>query len=380
MPLRNPDPEIIEDVVREEADDVNGLLNLPEVRQTIQQEYRERYQEKHGRVSSYSPKVTHEDIRSILDDLASDPQRDIRHVDDEVYFNSPFTGLENAGEREVLDRLTDIYHLYLVFSGERIRQEFNVPVSNSEFFLDRLEDQELVERLSHAQDVFTIGSKLEQITDEPSIEEQLRERATEGIIKNDKFEDIIDAPATEEVVSLFVNREYLVDMDGEYLVKSALDDYIQRLTRDTSPKLEAKFEDADHAMRATEYRSTVNRSVREASDLLSYAPDLEDEILEGVRDGVTERLGLESVTHDGGPELVVRREEFEENVEEVVGSVTQTVLSEDHTVAGDYFDAVDERLETVGIPGGAAVNEYYQETIRERCYDRISQEEWGDDR
>jgi hypothetical protein len=379
MALRNPDPEIVEDIVREEADDVNGLLNLPEARQAIQQKYRERYQEKHGRVSSYAPKASHEDIRSILQDFASDDQRDIQHVDDEVYFDSPFTSLNTSGEREVLDRLTDIYHLYVVFSGVRIRQEFDVPVNNSEFFLKRLEEQELVERLSHAQDVFTIGQKLAQITDEPSIEEQLRERATEGIIKNDKFEEIIDAPATEEVVSLFVNRDYLVDMDGEYLVESALNDYIDRLTREVLPGIETKFENADYAMRATEYRSAVNQSVREQSDLLSHAPNMEDDILEGVREGVRDDLDLESVTHDGRA-LLVQREEFEAEVESVVDSVSEEVLSQDHTRAGDYFDAADDRIETVGIPGGAAVNDYYRETIRDRCHDRINQEAFSDDR
>lgn len=380
MSIRGPDPEIIESLVRQEANDINGLLNLPEDRQQIQEKYHERHQEKYGRVSTgrikYTPEASRDDIRLILQNLAADDQRDIQHVENEVYYNSPFTNLDLSSENEVIERLTSIYNTYVVFTGERVRKELDVPKDHDGFFLSRLEKQGLIERLSHAQSVFTIGREFKQIADEPSVQEKLMSRATEGILKNHKFEQIIDAPATEEVVSLFVEKDYLIDMNGEYLVKKALDEYIESVKREVTPKVRNKFEKSDHVMQRAEYRSLVTKHIREQSELLSHAPDMKNDIVQEVREGVTEELNLEEVSYDDIP-IIIDQEKFKPKVESKVNSITENVRSEGYALANQMFDAAEEKVNKAGIEGGDVVNKYYRQRVRDQCIDRLEEEEFS---
>lgn len=374
MGLRKPDKEVVEDAIRQTANDLNGLLNLPAERDVIQQTYKDNAD---GFRSAST--VSHDEIRSILDEFAADDRKDIDHVRDEVYFINPFNDVQPDGNDAIQDTIQEIYRTHVVFNGETVREAFQVPIDNADFFFDALEQRDLVNRLSRSHDVFTIGRTLEQNTSEPSVEDRLTQEAANGIISNHRFEQIIDAPVIQEVLSLFVSKDYIVDLDGEYLVRGAVDDYIESLGEEIIDDIEAEFEASNNVLLESVFQNEIERRIKSSSKVLSHVsdPTLRQTILDGTEANVREKLDIASDTVDGEATVVVRQYHLEQEVSQQAEDIFETIRTRDYAEAARYYDDTAALIEDVSIDGAETVNTYYRQAVRDECHSLIRTELFG---
>lgn len=364
MALRNPDKEALEDAIRAAANDLNGYVNLPEKRKFIQNEYAET-----NTGSLQASEVTHDDIREALNSFVEDSQRDIEHIANEVYFVNPF-GATPGDDEEIIDRIEEKYRVHIVFSGETLRRAFELPVDHADYFIDSLVDRDLLQRLSRTHDVYTIGRQLEQNSDEPGIAERLAKEAANGIISNDKMENIVDSPVIPAVTSMFEKDGYILDLDGEYIVLNATDDFEKYLAREIEADVRGEFDGP--VMLESTFENEVRNHLTANSTRLSKIPDenTREEIIKGVEGGVRERIGLDSQETDESS-IVVITTELEDTVREEADSIYPRVAEENHATARVYYESAREEVNDISTDGGELVNEYLREAVLEEIWERI---------
>lgn len=369
MPVRSPDSEALENAVRAAADDLTGYVILSEKRNVIQTKYGE---QDTGLLSPSS--VSHDDIRSGLQEFSEDGQRDIEHIADEAYFVNPFTGGGDT-DQEIIDRIEEMYRDHIAFSGETLRRNFDLPIDYADHFIDSLEQRNLTERLSRTHDVYTIGSRLQKKSEEPGIEDRLESEAKHGIITNERFEEIIDAPAIPPVTKMFERDNYIVDLDGKYLVLSAIDDYERYLARQITDKIEQEF-DGPVMLESTFESEVENHALTHSSDLSALSASRQNDIIAGVESQIRERLDIESETVDG-TSIVVLSAALEDTVNEKAEEIYPRVVEENHAVAEAYYEHAEEEVGDISIEGGEMVNEYLRSAVLDEVWERIQAEEFN---
>lgn len=367
---RTPDKEALEDAVRAAANDLNGYVNLPEKRSFIQSEYAEK---RNSHINS--PEVSHEDIRTGLNDFAEDSQKDIQHVENEVYFVNPF-GASPDEDEEIIDRIEDTYRVHIVFSGETLRRTFDLPMDHADYFVDSLVDRDLLQRLSRTHDVYTIGSQLEKHSDEPGIDDRLANESTNGIITNDKMEKIVDSPVIPAVTSMFESDGYILDLDGEFLVMNAIEDFESHLANEVEQEVRDEF---DEPVRLESgFQSTVRNKAQDYSSRLSKIPNQETKsnIIKGVEENLRERLGIESRDTEESS-IVVIRDELEDTIQEKADTIYPRVADENHATARAYYESAESEVSSIATNGGQLINEYLRNAVRDEVWARIQTEEFN---
>lgn len=367
MALRDPDMEALEDAIRVASNDLNGYVNLPEKRSFIQSEYAEN---RTGRLSS--PEVSHDDIRQALNKFADDGQKDIQHVDGEVYFVNPFSATP-GGDKKIINRIEETYRVHIVFSGETLRRTFDLPMDHAEYFIDSLVDRDLLQRLSRTHNVYTIGSQLEQQSSEPGISERLAKESTNGIITNDKMETIVDSPVIPAVTTMFENDGYILDLDGEFLVLNALDDFQKHLATQIEPDVRSEFDGA--VLLESTFENAIENYLRHHSERLSKISktDTRSTIIDGVEETLREELGIESRTADGSS-IVVMTDELKDTVQEKADTIYPRISEQNHATAQAYYEAAEMEVESISTDSGTLVNEYLRKAVLDEVWARIQTE------
>jgi len=369
MSVRSPDTEALENAVRAAADSLTGYLILSEKRDVIQNRYAE-----HDTGLMSVSNVSHEGIRSSLEEFADDGHRDIEHIADEAYFVNPFTGGDDSSQ-EIIDRIEEMYRSHIAFSGETLRRNFDLPIDYADHFINSLEQRNLTERLSRTHDIYTIGSRLQQKSEEPGIRDRLEAEAKHGIITNERFEEIIDAPAIPPVTNMFERDNHIIDLDGKYLVPSAIDDYEQHLARQLTADVEREF-DGPVMLESTFENEVKNHATGGSTELSTLSASRRNEILDGVESNVREQLGIESESVDG-TSIVVLSSELEDTVREKAEEIYPRVAEEDHAVAETYYENAKEEVGNISTEGGEMVNEYLRSAVLEEVWTRIQEEKFG---
>lgn len=366
MPLRSPDKEALEDAIRAAANDLNGYVNLPEQRSFIQNEYAE---QDTGVLDASD--VSHGEIRTVLDEFDADERKDIEHIADEVYFVNPF-GATPSDDEEILDHIEDTYRVHIVFSGETLRRTFDLPVDHADYFIDSLVNRDLLQRLSRTHDVYTIGSKLQENSDEPGIEDRLAQEAVDGIISNDKFEKIVDGPVIPAVTSMFEKDGYILDLDGEYLVLNAQDDFERYLAREIKQDVKDEF-DGPVLLEST-FTNEVKNHITSHSSRIAKIPDehRRSQIIDGAENKVRERLGVVSQETDDSS-IVVLTTELEDTVREKADTIYPQIAELNHATAKAYYEAAEEEVQNISTDGGELVNEYLRDAVLEELWQRIQE-------
>lgn len=369
MTLRKPDKEALEDAVRAAADKLNGYVILSEKRGYIQNEYAE---QSTGVLNTSD--VSHDEIRSILDEFAADDRKDIEHVQDETYFVNPFSASPSDDE-EIIGRIEEAYRDHIAFSGETLRRRFDLPVDYADYFIDSLEQRELIERLSRTHDIHTIGDRLQEHSDEPGVEERLKSEAEDGIITNDKFEEIVDAPAIPPVTNLFERDGYITDLDGKYLVLDAIDEFKEYLTKEIVDDVEDEF-DGPVMLESTFSNEVETHLAAQSSELSSISRTRRQEIVDGVESRLRDRLGIESETVDGNS-IVVLTTELEDTVQEEADDIYSRVIKQEYAVAESYYEAIEEEVQSISTNGREIVNDYLRSAVLDEVWTRVQAEEFN---
>lgn len=361
---RSPDKEALEDAVRAAANDLNGYVNLPEKRSFIQSEYQEK---RSGRLNA--PDVSHDDIRDGLNGFAEDSQKDIEHVEKEVYFVNPFSASPGDNE-EIIDRIEDTYRVHIVFSGETLRRTFNLPMDHADYFIDSLVKRNMLQRLSRTHGVYTIGSQLEEHINQPGIDERLANESTNGIITNDKMETIVDSPVIPAVTSMFESDGYILDLDGEFLVMSTIDEFESYIASEIKQDVRDKFNGP--VMLESSFKSEVKSHIRHHSSRLSSisAQDTRSKIIDGVEECLRERLNIES-RETNGSSIVVLGDELEDAIQEGADGIYPGVRDENHATARAYYESAEEEVNSISTDGGELVNEYLRDAVLGEVWTRI---------
>lgn len=374
MPIRNVDKDVLEDVVRETADSTTGFLELPEDRNYIQREYEERVDS----IFSVSS-LTHDQIRSVLDEFDSDGQKEINHVTNEVYMVNPFSTVEEDGTNPVQETVLDMYRSNVVFDADTIRREFNIAPEYAEFFVEELRRKGILKRLSRSPEVYTISEDLEQAAGANSVEDRIKREAANGIITNDRFERLVSAPLIDEVTELFESEGYIIDLGGEYLVRDAVEDYAGSLTDSVEDDIEQEFIESDYLILESTYRKELKRRLRSVSDALPHISDssVRNDIIDHVDGELRDRFGLDTRETESGEAVVVMSNAISSEIDETSEEVFISVRQNDYAKAERYYEAADGQIEDVSVSGNETISQYFRDAVREQVRNKIRTELFG---
>ena len=362
MALLPVDRDVLADVCLDVALEHYGFLYVAEQKDTIIDEYAAA-DTRMLRAGSISPS----DLRDALPALT---ERSFRRLRDGVYYVDTFS---IGGESEqVTEALTRLFSQRIVVTGEKIREEFGLALDDIDFFIDKLAERTLVERIAAGgQDYYIIGEKLKEHAEDVGLATQLEFRATHGVVTHSDLEDVIDVSATRDVIQYLQREGYVVDLDGEYLVSDIVDEYAASLAREIDDAAEAELAESKHVLTAAEFDAVVEHQLRERFEVLSVAPEYAEEIIEETAGALVEDLSLDR------NRMVVDTDRFEEFVDGKARDILRRVETErDRPPAkrSGYMEEAEPMIEEVSVSPDESVNEYVRESISERCVEVIDTE------
>lgn len=364
MPIRPVDSEQLADICRAIALENYGFLYVDREKDKVQTRYE-------GAETSlvYASSISGGATKATLREQAGDDLSEFQQIRTGVYYCDPF----GSGDGEsITTQLTGLFDQRLVVTTETLRSRFGLAIDDVDFFASELEDRDLVRRITAGdRDYYTIGSRLKEHAGEAGVDSQLRRRARHGKITHEDLESAIDVAATTDVIRYLEREGFVVDLDGEYLVRTAMDDYGAHLASDVSDGVAEEFEEAGHVMPQSEYESVVRNAVDDRFDVLSRLGASEKAtILETVREQLRERLDLEVV--DG---MVREREAFDEFVDRTASQLVDDQLRERVPASVSAgVEQLEDDIAEVSTGTSASVDEHVREALRERCTTHLEAE------
>lgn len=359
MTLRPVDTDLLAEICRSIALEHSGFLYVDSVKDAIQSEY-----ENSEKSLLAAGSLSSSDIKDALQDIAaSDGSSDLEleRVRNGVYYYDPFG--QGSGEG-VTGQLTRLFRQQLVVTSERLRSWFDLAIDDVDYFAGELEQRKLVRRIATGErDYFTIGPRLQEQTGEAGVDQRLTEEATNGKISHDQLEKVINVAATADVIRYLEGQGFVTDLDGEYLVDSAIDEFGAHLAAEVGDAVEAEFESWSYVLPESEFEQVVQTEVEERTDALAHAGSSRAEILDATEAALESRLGLER-----DASMVVQREAFESlldrRAEEVRAEVSE---SGEHLAAeSDIIEAGVERVEELQPTTSGSANEYVRGELADR--------------
>jgi len=366
MTILPVDTDVLEDVCRNIAQNNYGFIYVPEQKNEIKSGYEGA---DIGLVKAKSLSLS--DIREALSKMSSDEFTSIEQLRDGVYYVDPF-GVQ--GNMKITQELTNLFGQRLVVTGETLRSRFSLAIDDMEFFTDELADRNYLRRITAGKrDYYTIGPKLKEHANDVGLDARLIREASNGKIAHSDLERVIDVDATTDVIRYLDREGYIVDLDGEYLVEKAIDEYGRYLAAEISDSVEAEFADATYILRTSEYEQIIENSIESQFDVLSDARSVRREILDAVEATLTEQLDLEIET-----ETVRVRNSFDRCIEEQARHILEETKRE-YNVFGspsEFLDRAEDRFEELQLTNDERVDQYIQQAVKEQYETFVNEEEF----
>lgn len=370
MSLLPVDTDALKDICRDVAMSNYGFLYVTDKKGAVQSAYESA---ETGTLNAGS--VSGTELKEALRDVANDEFADLERIRDGVYYVDTFSvGSSDA----VTNELTSTFSHNVVITSETLRSRFGLAMDDVEFFVSELTDRDLVQRITAGErDYYTIGPRLKEHAENAGFDSQLARKAADGKISHSALEDIISIAATKDIIRYLEQEEYVIDMDGEYLVDdpSALEEFGQHAAHQIEDAVEATFEGSQYVLPAAELPGIVRSEIEDGFDVLSYAHRVQDDIIEETTNAVKTRLGVET---EG--EMVVMREEFDAYVEQEARRILRDVKAEADVLPAsppEFEEAAEEHVEVVQVSNASAVNEHVRESIADEFADVVAAEEFG---
>ncbi|ELY65907.1 hypothetical protein [Natrinema versiforme] len=368
MTLLPVDTDVLEDVCRDIAQDNYGFIYVSDQKSEIKSAYESA---DIGLVNARS--LSSSDMRKALTEMTADEFVDLEQLRDGVFYVDPF-GVK--GNMNITRELTNLFGQRLVVTGETLRSRFSLAIDDMEFFADELADRNYVRRITAGKrDYYTIGPQLKEHADDVGLDSRLEREASNGKIAHGDLESVIDVDATSDVIRYLDREGYIVDLDGEYLVEEAIDEYARYLAERIEDDVEAEFEDSSYVLRTAEFEQVVENEIDSRFDVLSTARSVRSEILESTRDSVIDRLGL-----DRGREMVEAVGPFEDVVEDHARRIRTDLKAEQDQLPGtlpEWVELAEDHFEELQVSNATEVNEYVRDAVRDRYRSLVNEEEFG---
>lgn len=365
MALLPVDKDVLEDVCQNIARENYGFVYVSDHKKKIKSGY-----ENGDTGTLNASSLSLSDMREAIEELAADEFTELERLRDGVYYVDPF-GMK--GHRKITDKLTDLFGQQLVVTGETLRSRFSLAIDDIDFFVDELAERNYVRRITAGQrDYYTIGPALKEHADDVGLDSRLKREATTGKIAHSDLENVIDVAATSDVIRYLDREGYIVDLDGEYLVQDAIDEYGAFLAREIEQQVEEEFSDSTYLLPEDEFGVIVENEIEGRFEVFSKAQRVRREILNEVETTLTERLELE---YDR--EIVVA-EPFDDLVEERARRILEEIKNE-YDVFGSptqFVERAEEEFEELHAGSTERVSGYFREAVEERYEEIVREEEF----
>lgn len=365
MPLRPIDTDLLADICMSVALENYGFLYIDRVNDEIRSEYENK---ETGALKANSLSLT--DTKKSLETVATDEYTELKRIRSGVYYYDPFGTGDNE---QIASELTALFRQQLVVTSEELRSLFDLAIDDIDFFAGELEGRNLVRRIATGErDYYTIGPRLKEQAGEAGVDARLRDRATHGKLTHQQLEKEINVSATADVIRYLEAEGFVIDLDGEYLVESAISRFGEYLAGVIKDDVEAEFEETGHVLPVTEFSQLVENEVGERTDVLAQARSVRDDILTATKEALRKDLGL-----DEDVDIIHQTVAFESYVDRRAKEIQRNVTDSDKRLAteSDFREVGHPMIEDVQVGTAQQVNEYAQDAIRER-FDELVHEEF----
>jgi hypothetical protein len=369
MPLRPVDTDRLGDICISIARENYGFLYLDRVSETI----KERYEGAETGLTK-AGSLTRSAIKESLQDLAGGEYETLRRIRSGVYYYDVFSA---GHDRRIPNQLKDLFiSTQQVVTAEQIRNEFNLAVDDVEFFLDKLVENDMLFRIATgSQAYYSVGSLLKEQTGQNRLEDELREQskgsAPMGILSHDELERIISVNATSDVIGYLEQQlGLLADLDGEYLVWGALDEYGRWLADEILDGVTGEFASAGHAMSETEYREVVTAQIEQRTDILDrISRRKRDDVVDAVQEALEAAGGIEVEGR-----IAAHRDPLDDEIEAQAQKIVDPLLS-DLTAATPSVlkEEAAEDIEEMRLAETEEANDYLRKQVRGRAEEMIEE-------
>lgn len=366
MTILPVDMDVLEDVCRDIAQDNYGFVYVADQKSDIKSGYENADV---GTLNAGS--LAASDMRKALSEMSADEFVDLDQLRDGVYYVDPF-GVK--GNMNITRELTNLFGQRLVVTGETLRSRFSLAIDDLEFFVDELTERDYLRRITAGKrDYYTIGPKLKEHADDVGLDARLEREASNGKIAHSDLESVIDVNATSDVIRYLDREGYIVDLNGEYLVEEAIDEYAEFLADEIKETVETEFEESNHALRVGEFEQVVENAIDSRFDVLSAARSVRTDILRETRSTLVDRLGLAE-----GLEIVTVKEPFDRLVDERARRILSEVKAEYDVFASpsEFTERAEEQFEELQVAHDDRVNDHVREAVVDRYETIVADEEF----
>ncbi len=368
MTILPVDTDVLEDVCRNIAQNNYGFIYVTEQKNDIKTGYESADL---GLVNARSLSLS--DIRETLSNMGSDEFTSIEKLRDGVYYVDPF-GVQ--GNMEITRELTNLFGQRLVVTSETLRARFSLAIDDMGFFAGELEERNYLRRITAGKrDYYTIGPQLKEHADDVGLDARLVREASNGKIAHSDLERVIDVDATADVIRYLDREGYIVDLDGEYLVEEAIDEYGRYLAGEINEAIAEEFEASSYVLQVGEFEQVVENEIESQFDVLSTARSVRRELLAAVRENLTDQIGLEV-----GREMIEVTESFDSVVDDHCRRILTDQKAEHDQLPGtlpEWVDLAEDAFEELQVSTATDVNEYVRNAVRDRYRTLVNNEEFG---
>ncbi len=372
MPLRPVDQDALAEACRSIARDNYGFVYVDRDQEQIKNAY-----------ESQDTSVIHTDslsasgIKESLRAVAGDDNFAFEQIRSGVFYMDPFGVGIDMGIAVELQRL---FRSQIVITTEELRTRFDLAHDDAEFFAGELHNRDLVMQIvAGNRDYYTVGPKLKDHVDGEGedLDDKLAHRSMNGKISHGQLEEAISVSAVSDVIDYLQTEGYVIDLDGEYLVPAAIDEFTRWLAGEIESAVIDAFETTGYVMPVSEYDSLLTEQIASRSNVLAGVRSSRGDLTErGLLQNVKDRFET-----DEEPQIVVERglavqagpidDEIETHAQEVV----RPVLND--TTAGtpsSMLEDVTPDIQQLRLAQTEAANDYLQQRITDRAEELIREE------
>jgi len=353
--IRSVDDELLEDICRDIALENYGFLYVNDHKSKLQEEYENADT---GLMTTGS--LSRSDIEETLGSLTENSISAFQRLRSGVYYYDPFNTREGS---RVSDELKGIFTYDLVVNKQTIESRFDIAPTDVDYFADELENENFIRSIAAGErDYYVSGPRLKDETSgDASVDTQLQEEAKHGTISHTDLENVIDVAATSDIIRFLEKNDFIVDLDGEYLVDSAFDDYAQHLSSAVGDDVVEEFDDIG-ALPSTEFDQVLRNEIEERFDVLVHL-DRSDtkQLMESVSEDIVDTYDLEVKRN-----LVVDPDPFGEYIEQRARQTRDDVENEHGLLPSpsDYEEYGYPEIDDLEVSDEPRLNEHVREAIR----------------
>lgn len=373
--VRPVSTEVLQDICTEIARQNYGFVYLNEHKGTIKEQYTQM-----DTGLKYSNSVSLSDIQQGLGDIAENDVNSFEQLRGDAYFLRPF-GQKWGGQ--IGDELEALFTTDLVLHKKRLESRFDIAPADVDFFARELLEEGYIDRVPAGErDYFVGGPKLRDETNRDiGLEAQLQtESNAEGKLSHRDLEEIIDVAATENVIDYLSKNDFIIDLDGEFLVQTALDEFAASMAERIETAVVKEFREADHVLHRAEFETVVENNINDSSSILKKARSVRQAILEETETVLQERLGLEE---DRTNQMIIMPEEgtdadgFQSFVDQQAKTIQRQVARSDVAITkrSEMIEAGDERIADLQVGRTERARQFIHDEIRDR-YEELVDKEW----